>query len=271
MASRDAVHRIRPVLPPGTLLQLMYLRERLRGVPSGRFVEIGPGAGEITRLLLDLGWSGASYDLEAKTISALAGRFAPEIAVGRFSAVNADYVTSEIGEKADLVISCMVMEHLDCDQEAAFMRRSLAQLVPGGRMIGLVPASPRHWGIEDDIAGHCRRYTRRMLNELAATNGWAMRHLAGLTFPVSNWLLPVSNFLVSRSERQKLSMSVLERTKQSGRRQVLYKTTFPIALRWLLNERTLLPLHRLQKFFSGSSLALVLYFEATPVTQKECA
>ena len=47
-------------LPPGTILQLMYLRERLRNIKPGRFIEIGPGSGEITRLLLELGWAGAS-------------------------------------------------------------------------------------------------------------------------------------------------------------------------------------------------------------------
>jgi hypothetical protein len=46
------------VLPPGTLLQLMYLRERLEKLEPGRFIEIGPGSGEISKLLLDLGWGG---------------------------------------------------------------------------------------------------------------------------------------------------------------------------------------------------------------------
>jgi 16S rRNA A1518/A1519 N6-dimethyltransferase RsmA/KsgA/DIM1 with predicted DNA glycosylase/AP lyase activity len=50
------------VLPPGTLLQLMYVQERIRLVAPGRFIEIGPGGGEITKLLLDHGWSGYSYD-----------------------------------------------------------------------------------------------------------------------------------------------------------------------------------------------------------------
>ena len=30
-------------LPPGTLLQLMYVQERLRKLAAGRFVEVGPG------------------------------------------------------------------------------------------------------------------------------------------------------------------------------------------------------------------------------------
>lgn len=253
------------VLPPGTLLQLMYLRDRIRRVPPGRFIEIGPGSGEIARLLLDHGWSGCSYDLEVKTIATLSDRFAKEIAENRFMPINDDYLAPpRASEKVDLVISCMVMEHLEDDAQFAFMQMSAECLKKGGIMIGLVPASPVHWGIEDDIAGHCRRYTRAGIETLAAVSGWKLLHIAGLTFPISNLLLPVSNFLVNRSERSKLSLSPLDRTKQSGRRQVKFKTYFPSILGILLNEFTLFPMYLLQKLFAKSERALVLYFEAQP-------
>lgn len=169
------------VLPPGTLLQLLYLRERIRNLPAGRFVEIGPGSGEITRLLLDAGWTGRSYDLGSDTVSGLRERFAPEIAAGRFEPVHGDYLEAAAGDDVDLVISCMVMEHLDDATQAAFMQRSARQLRPGGLMISLVPGSPVHWGVEDEIAGHFRRYTRDAVGQLAATHGWYVQHMAGLT------------------------------------------------------------------------------------------
>lgn len=253
------------VLPPGTQLQLMYLRERLRRIQPGRFVEIGPGSGEITALLLGLGWSGSSYDLDSKTISALGDRFANEIADKQFIPVNADFLSSEVAEKVDLVISCMVMEHLEDDKQASFMIKATEFLAPEGVMFSLVPASPEHWGIEDDIAGHCRRYTRATVEQLVADGGWKLLHVAGLTFPISNFLLPVSNFLVNRSERQKLSLSALERTKQSGRRSVKYKTHFPSMLGLFLNKYTLSPFHYLQKRCASSECALVLFFEAQPL------
>ncbi|MGZ3592472.1 MAG: class I SAM-dependent methyltransferase [Syntrophales bacterium] len=253
------------VLPPGTLLQLMYLRERIRQIPSGQFIEIGPGSGDITRLLLDHGWSGCSYDLEARTIASLKERFAKEIAEHRFMLINDDYLSVlPPNEKVDLVISCMVMEHLEDDAQNAFMQQSAACLKKRGVMIGLVPSSPVHWGIEDDIAGHCRRYTRNSIETLVSVSGWKMLHIVGLTFPISNLLLPVSNFLVNKSERSKLELSPLDRTKQSGRRQVKFKTYFPAILGLLLNKYTLFPLYILQKLFAKSEHALVLYFEAQP-------
>ena len=162
------------------------------------------------------------------------------------------------------MISCMVMEHLEDDAQNAIMKMSADCLKKGGVMIGLVPSSPAHWGIEDDIAGHCRRYTRNSIETLVSVNGWKLLHIAGLTFPISNLLLPVSNFLVNKSEGSKLDLSPLDRTKQSGRRQVKFKTYFPAILGLLLNEFTLFPMYILQKLFVKSERALVLYFEAQP-------
>lgn len=258
------------VLPPGTLLQLMYLDERLKGISPGRFIEVGPGSGEITNRLLRAGWSGTVYDLSGETLTRIKQRFAPEIAAGRLVVMLGDYLNllpSPTEDRVDIIISCMVMEHLDDEAERRFMEHSKTRLKAGGRMIGFVPASPSHWGIEDDIAGHCRRYSKDSLLSLLRATGWKLGHVAGLTYPMSNMLLPLSNFLVRRHEANKLALTSLERTKHSGRRNVRFKTHFPSILKLFLNEQALLPLHWVQKLFSNSDRALVIYFEATCKTQ----
>lgn len=158
----------------------------------------------------------------------------------------------------------MVMEHFDDKNESEFMRLSIGLLKGTGEMIALVPASPAHWGIEDEIAGHYRRYTRAKLNSLANDNHWVIRHIVGLTYPISNCLLPISNFLVKQAESSKIGMSDIEKTKASGIRKVQFKTHFPRILSFVLNRHVLLPLHWLQKTLSSSGGALVLYFEAVP-------
>jgi SAM-dependent methyltransferase len=245
----------------------MYLEERLRQVRPGRFIEIGPGSGEITQTLLDRGWTGRSYDPEERTIQKLKERFATQVAESRLVAVNEDFLAADSDQmaKVDLVISSMVMEHLEDPLESRFMIVAERVLNPSGMMIGLVPGSPAHWGIEDDIAGHCRRYTRSSIQALASANKWSLVHIAGLTFPVSNILLPISNFLVQKNESAKLSLSQLDRTKESGRRQVKFKTHFPSALGMILNRITMVPAHWMQKIFSRSENALVIYFEAKPI------
>jgi hypothetical protein len=91
-----------------------------------------------------------------------------------------------------------------------------------------------------------------------------VEHVAGLTFPLSNILLPVSNLLVARAERDRLSLSESERTLRSGARDVAGKTSFPTIARVILNERALYPLHLAQRAFRDSDRALVLYVDAEP-------
>jgi hypothetical protein len=77
-------------------------------------------------------------------------------------------------------------------------------------------------------------------------------------------LLPISNRLVARAERDRLAMSQHERTMRSGSRDVAGKTSFPTVARLVLNERALYPFHVMQLVFRDSERALVLYAEATP-------
>jgi phospholipid N-methyltransferase len=252
------------VLPPGTLLQLMYIEESLKDITPRHFIEIGPGRGEISNLLLALGWSGTVFELEPTTTALLNERFSSAISEGRYRIINQDWLTCNQFYPCDLIISCMVMEHLDTEQERQFLDKARTSLKPGGLFIALVPGSPAHWGIEDEIAGHFRRYTRKGIRELFANNNWDVLHVSGLTYPISNLLLPLSNWLVRRSESKKLSLSLMERTKQSGIRDVAMKTWFPNVLGILLNKRTLFPLHVLQKLCQKSRNALVLYLEARP-------
>jgi SAM-dependent methyltransferase len=251
------------VAAPGTILQRLYLRERLRGVPPGRFIEIGVGTGGLSRELLLLGWHGEGWDLSDEAVAQSTATNAGAVADGRYAVRRGDWLEEEDGE-TDLVASSMVIEHLSDEREALYFERCREVLSERGRAVVLVPASPRHWGIEDEIAGHQRRYTRTGLAARLDELGFRVEHVAGLTFPLSNVLLPVSNALVRRSEGHKRALSNEERTRQSGTRDVAFKTTFPQALGLVLNDRTLYPLHLVQKAARNSDRALVLYAEATP-------
>lgn len=250
------------ILPPGTLLQLMYLKKRISKLSPGNFIEIGPGAGEITQLLLDHKWSGRAYELDEETVVKLKQRFSNEINEKRLAIINHDYLHSiPSHEGVNLIISSMVIEHLDDNKESDFMKLSRAWL-NNGIMIGLVPSSMKHWGIEDEIAGHHRRYSRSSLINLTESNNFKITHLAGLTFPISNFLLPLSNFLVKRGEHSNLKLTPLNRTKLSGKRHLMFKTHFPFIFGFLFNKLMLYPIYLLQNLFVNSENALVLYFEA---------
>lgn len=248
------------VLPPGTLLTHLYVADRLRRSPPGRFVEVGTGSGTLSRLLLRLGWAGLGVDLNPEAVEETRRLNADAIAAGRYDAIVHDWLAEPPPGRVDLVISTMVVEHLDEKSEAAYFARCSEC---ARKAIVLVPGSPAHWGIEDEIAGHHRRYTAHGLGARIEQLGWHVDHLAGLTFPLTNLTLPLSNRLVRRAETQKLQLPVDERTRLSGVRDVPGKTTFPAAAGLLLNERTMYPWHLAQKAFRRSRRALVIYAEAS--------
>jgi hypothetical protein len=123
----------------------------------------------------------------------------------------------------------------------------------------------RYWGIEDDIAGHFRRYSYASTQDLAVRLGWQIEHMSGLTFPLSNLLLPLSNRQVKHHEADKLALTYLDRTKDTGHRNVPYKTSFPPYYRYVMNTYTLFPFYVLQKMFARTARAMVLYVELKPM------
>lgn len=204
------------VLPPGTILTMMYLKERLKLYTPGRFIEIGPGSGGIiSKILLDLGWRGVSYELNHDSSEILKQKFAVHINKNQYQVKNEDWLTEEVvSDSTDLIISCMVLEHLPSVQEGVFFEKAYNCLSSNGVVITIVPASQKHWGIEDDIAGHFRRYSTDMILKLLDFNKWTLNNSQGLTYPISNILLPISNYLVRRGEKSQLNLSQVDKTKK---------------------------------------------------------
>lgn len=254
----------RTALPPGTILQRIYLRKRLRSLEPGRFVHVGTGEGSLSRILLDLGWTGSGWDLNRTALERARALTGPYIESERYELRRGDWLESEPGPPSDLVVSEMLLEHLDEQAERRYFERTLAELTEDGLGILLVPASVEHWGIEDEVAGHRRRYTRESLQSVVEDAGFRVEQLVGLTWPLSNLLLPLSNWLVGRAEAQRLSLSLHGRTIASGHRNVPWKTRFPAAARLVLNEWTLRPFHFAQLAGARRDDAMILYCEFRP-------
>ena len=254
------------VLHPGTILQFMYLKERLCRVRPGSFVEVGAGRGHVSACLLTLGWQGMGYEPDPESADAARETNRDAIAAGRYRVIEGNWLDAPQGAKVDLVLSSMVLEHLSEADESRYLRRCREVLASGGTGVLLVPGSPPDWGIEDETAGHYRRYTYERLDELLRRECWSVRHMAGLTYPLSNALLPLSNYLVLRHEGHKRGLSMPERTAASGKREVPGKTRFPGFMGLALNEMTMYPFHVLQKLCSRARRALVIYVEFAPVT-----
>jgi SAM-dependent methyltransferase len=239
----------------------MYIRKRLLRLRPGRFVDAGAGEGLLSRLLLDLGWTGSGWDLNEHAVEQARELTAPYLGDGRYELHHGDWLAAEPSGAADLVVSSMLLEHLDDDGQGRYFDRAAAELATGGQVILLVPGSPRHWGIEDEVVGHLRRYTRESLRRLIEEAGWEVQHLVGLNWPLSNLLLGVSNKLVHGAESHRLTLDREHRSIESGLRHVPWKTRFPNVMRLALNEWTMRPFHIAQLAGLRSANALVLYCE----------
>jgi SAM-dependent methyltransferase len=253
-------------LAPGTILQQMYIKDRVRSInpKPDYFYDVGSGTGDLSSLLLGLGLRGVGFDLNSGACDKNRLLNCAHIAAGRYLVVEGDFLTIEPPGSPNLIVSSMVLEHWTEMQVEAFFEKCKKVLLSQGSICVFVPGSPKHWGIEDEIAGHLRRYTRASVVESARVAKLSVREVTGLTFPLSNLFLAASNLLVERSERYKLTLTAEERTVRSGDREVRFKTTYPSWMALFLNPLTLYAFDILQRWFSSSPNCLVIYFELSP-------
>jgi len=249
------------ILSPGNILQHMYVKERLRLLKPGKFVEVGVGRGHLSKILLDLGWEGVGFDLSSESLKIAAQINAQSIRSKRYFLKKGDWLKASEMPLVDLIISTMVLEHLDSSNEKKFIQKMKRNIKPKGRAIILVPSCPDYWGVDDELAGHYRRYTFNDMASKVKKAGFHIVNLVGLTFPLSNLTFPISEFLVAQAEKKKKDLSILERTKLSGNRNVCFKTSYPFFFNLVLNEIVLYPFHLLQKFNLKNAHSLVIYAE----------
>ena len=248
--------------PPGTILQQMYLKSRFKSWASGRrFLEIGSGKGVFSNTFLMSGFSGLGVDLNAGACTKNEELNRLEIKVGKYEVRNADFTELEKNGGYDVVFSCMVIEHIPDDELGGFMNHCKEMLNEGGRISFIVPASMKHWGIEDEIAGHIKRYEREDVYALAKSLNMKVDHIAGLTYPLSNWLFNISNSIISKNEKHALEMNQRDKTVYTGNREVQFKTDFPSYLKVILNPIVMSPFYFLQWLTRRNQNAMVLYFE----------
>ena len=251
---------------PGNVLQNMYLKRRLRNwaVKGMRFIEMGAGNGNISSILLEAGLSGIGFDLSEQACANNSRRNALYIDRQQYAVRNADFLGYDDGA-VDIIISSHVIEHLPDEDVDLFLKKAASVLRPGGRIISLVPAGAKYWGIEDVTSGHFRRYEYEDFQALSARYSFTSSHLAGLTYPLSNVLFGLSNSLVRRHDSWKTQLSMKERTvlSSSGVKQIKYKTVFPGYFRYLINETTMYPFFLLQLMSAKSPNCMVIYSELT--------
>lgn len=253
---------------PGIILQQMHIKRRIRKLQEERgkqqlhFLDNGAGKGLGSRHLLKQGLSGVGIDLLPSSCERNHEINRDQIEAGRYEVFNGSFLDHDFGERRfDIIFTCMVLAHLAPENVDAYFKKFRDLLAEDGVLINLVPAGMQHWGIEDKLVGHFKRYSVECWQEIASKYDLDVRQIAGLTCPLTNITLPVSNILNTKQDKDKLDLPLQERTEFSGNRTVRFKHIYPWYFRIILNEIVLYPWDVLQRIFRNSRACTVLYSE----------
>ncbi len=248
-------------IAPGSILQRMYFKKRIIHNKNKNFCEIGSGNGVLSNLLLQKGLAGIGFDLNQDACVNNEKLNKVHILEKKYQILNDNFITASITQRFDLIFSCMVIEHLDDGQVDEYFMKCKNVLTNNGVITVLVPSSMKYWGIEDEIAGHYKRYEFEDFYKIAIKHNLVINEITGLTYPISNWLFKISNKIISKSEGHKKLLSMEEQTIQSGNRGVKFKTIYPWYFKLILNEIVLFPFYILQRMFKNNSKSMVIYCE----------
>lgn len=133
------------------------------GPDTVRVVEIGPGAGKYTAMVLDRqpGARLLAFDVSPAYLSVMTERLAPAIAAGRLEAIRLepewDHLARAIeargwGGSVDLLFSIDAMVHVDLQYLIAYWLCAARVMRPGGRMIMSVADATSPHGFEKLMA-----------------------------------------------------------------------------------------------------------------------
>lgn len=244
--------------PPGTFCMKEALRDALKAQPGKTFLDVGCGGGGMSKLLCDGGWTGVGVDFSEAALDISRALMMQPISEGRYALHAGDVLTLPADfAKADLVISYMVMEHVEDD--VGFIQKIAAYAKPGGTVILGVPGRRDRWSVEDETVGHFRRYDREDLERVMATAGLSDVDVWSIAVPVANILFNLSVWLIGRSsETAKVRQNQRTQTETSGIREIPWKTVFPSWVKFILNRTTMAPLFILQRLFYRSGLGITM-------------
>ena len=149
-------------------LMLKLLRPAL---PQGRILDAGAGDGTLTLKLASLGYSVLALDASADCLALLARNLETFPFRARVELKQGTLENSGLADGSfDGIVAGEVLEHFQDDQ--ALVREFHRLLKPAGVCVVTVPADPGKWDLNDEWAGHCRRYRAEDLKRIFRGKGF---------------------------------------------------------------------------------------------------
>ena len=199
---------------PRYLMRLEYIRTFIDNLPTGttRFLEIGPGLGDVSAYLTACFpyLTGTLIESSEDGAKMLKQRFNT---TKRLDVLHKDFLSHGTQQDYDLIIACEVLEHIDDDLFA--LKLIHKQLTSKGYIIISVPAFMNKWEIADEYVGHYRRYEREELVNKLMLCGFEIEHMWCYGFPVTHLLYLFRQLYYGR-KLNNLKSSKEESTQKSG-------------------------------------------------------
>ena len=166
----------------------------LRRVPSeaGSVLELGPGPGAMTRVLLARGYRVTVVENDPEALKVLQSLGVEVISA---NLDGADWLDALAGRRFDVVLACDVLEHLRTPEDV--LQRLSDCVAPMGRLVISVPniayagvvAAMRHGIFDYSDKGqldrtHVRFFTKRSLEKVLLECGWSPRMWEANRLPV---------------------------------------------------------------------------------------
>lgn len=153
--------------------------DRLRPYIGKRILEVGSGIGNIsTELLATDPEQLILTDMDEAYRARLRDRFGsdPRVTVTDLKLPDPALASRFADAGLDTAVALNVIEHIEDHVGAVASMASL--LIPGGRVLILVPAMPSIYGKMDEALGHFRRYDPTSLRSLLADAGLTVEHIS---------------------------------------------------------------------------------------------
>lgn len=165
-----------------------WMYERFAPHIGRRVLEVGSGIGNLTQFYVDRELVVAT-DIEEEHLRVLHQKFGHLPHVHRFRADFMDDLVPLLGAfRFDTAVSSNVLEHIQDDRKALATMHRL--LVPGGRVVALVPAFMWLYGSLDERLLHYRRYSREELVEKVRTAGFEIVDVSWMNlFGIPGWFV----------------------------------------------------------------------------------
>jgi len=151
-----------------------WLYRKIEPYVGNRILEIGAGIGNLTGCIH--AEKIIATDYSDVYLNVLRGKFAStaQITIDRFD-LSDDDPSRFSSEKIDTVICLNVLEHVKDDDAGVRLINDV--LIPGGRLLLLVPYSQALYCDYDKQLGHYRRYTRTSVRDVVSRNGFTVERV----------------------------------------------------------------------------------------------